>query len=111
MALLVLDELRTGMVLAADATDLSGRVLLRAGTALEDAHLRMFRMWGLSGADIEGAESAASGTDGLAQIDPIRREEVRARLHERFRHNDPDGAVISQLMRWCEQDAYEQPGA
>jgi len=110
MARLNLDDLRAGMVLAADATDLSGRVLLRAGTALADNHLRMFRMWGLGVADVEGDEPAASATDALAQIDPIRRDAVQTRVRERFRHNDPDDAVIAQLMRWCEQDALAEPG-
>src|SRR3546814_18912175 len=54
VALLGLDELQAGMVLAADAEHVSGRVLLRKGVCLSDDHLRIFRQWGVTAVDIEG---------------------------------------------------------
>ncbi|HEC20225.1 MAG TPA: HDOD domain-containing protein, partial [Gammaproteobacteria bacterium] len=54
MAILNLQDLKPGMVLAADAKHHSGRVLLAAGTELTEKHLKVFHTWGLTEADIDG---------------------------------------------------------
>lgn len=101
MAILHVDALQPGMVLAADAVHLNGRVLLRAGVTLTEQHLRVFRMWGLNEADIEGVDPECPHEANLKDADPAYVETQRALLNERFRHTDNAHPVILELYRWC----------
>ncbi len=108
MAILQLDALQPGMVLAADATQLNGRVLLRAGATLTEQHLRVFRMWGLSEADIVGADPERLHDAKLAAADPAHLERQRATLTDRFRHTDNTHPVMVELFRWCLEQSVEE---
>lgn len=101
MAILQLDALQPGMVLAADAIHLNGRVLLRVGGTLTEQHLRVFRMWGLSEADIVGADPERLHDEKLAAADPVCVERERAALNDRFHHTDSSHPVMVELFRWC----------
>lgn len=59
-----MDNLTSGMILAADVHDRSGRLLLGAGSELNQKHLVIFRTWGVSEADITGADES----DGLSPL-------------------------------------------
>lgn len=105
MAILRLDELQPGMVLAADAVHLNGRTLLRAGVTLTEQHMRVFRMWGLSEADIEGIDPDQLHSAKLASADPDLADKLRTSINERFRFTDSTHPMIVELYRWClEQD-------
>jgi hypothetical protein len=108
MSTVQLDELEPGMVLAADAVCLNGRVLLRAGVALTEQHLKIFRTWGLSEADIEGADAEKIFEKKLADADPQIVEKERLALNERFRHADISHPLISELFRWCLEHAVDE---
>lgn len=101
LALLALDELQAGMMLAADATHVTGRVLLRKGVCLSADHLRIFRQWGVISVDIEGVDAPAGVEQRMQQLDPERLAQLHERLQHRFRHADPQQPVIAELMRWC----------
>jgi hypothetical protein len=101
VALLGLDELQAGMVLAADAEHVSGRVLLRKGVCLTGDHLRIFRQWGVISVDIEGVDAPAGIEERMQQLDPERLAHLRERLQRRFRHADLQQPVIAELMDWC----------
>lgn len=110
MAILGLDELQAGMVLAADAEHVSGRVLLRKGVCLNDDHLRIFRQWGVTAVDIEGIAARPGVEAQLEQRDPERLARLRERLQVRFRHADMQQPVIAELMRWCiEHESADEP--
>jgi len=101
VAMLELDDVRAGMVLAADAAHMTGRVLLRKGVCLTDEHLRIFRQWGVTAVAIEGVEAPAGIEARLEQLDPERLARLRERLRLRFRHADVQQPVIAELLRWC----------
>lgn len=57
-------DLKPGMTLAADVHGANGRRLLPKGVVLEEQHLRVFNIWGVTQADIEEqAESDAPDKD------------------------------------------------
>lgn len=58
MGIVAVDNLVTGMVLAADVHDRSGRLLLGAGSELSQKHLVIFRTWGIVEANIEGVDES-----------------------------------------------------
>ena len=93
------DQIEPGMVIASDVVDRSGRVLLASGTVLTDKHLRVFRMWGVTEADIQGITS--SGPDGEPGNEPEDRiqEEATARVNELFARANRDHPAMAELMR------------
>ncbi|MBN4079583.1 hypothetical protein JYT26_02970 [Beggiatoa alba] len=97
MTLLNLDDLKPEMVLCADAQHHTGRILLKAGVMLTAKHLKMFRAWGLSEADVEGDDITLC--DDPVELDPARLAEAEARTRERFRHTELSQPAIAELFR------------
>jgi hypothetical protein len=99
MGVINLDDIEPGMTLAEDVRDYSGRILLAAGTEITDKHLRIFKMWGITEADIQGLgrEDVASST--VSQLDPalIQQAEEQGRLL--FRHTDLNDPFTRELFR------------
>lgn len=58
MAVVTLEQAHAGMVLATDVKDRRGRLLMPAGRELTEKHLEAFRMWGVSGFEVEGGPAA-----------------------------------------------------
>ncbi|NTW99914.1 MAG: hypothetical protein HGB35_08325, partial [Geobacteraceae bacterium] len=57
MGIIAIENIETGMVLASDVRDRSGRMLLGSGVELTQKHLVVFRTWGVLEADIAGQGS------------------------------------------------------
>jgi hypothetical protein len=91
-----LEQLRPDMVLEADLTDQNGRLLLAAGTALTEKHLRYCQMWGVTEAAIEGE---GAGPSSEPTVDPAAIERALATLEPRFRHPPRDHPLIAALLR------------
>ncbi|MBP9027823.1 MAG: HDOD domain-containing protein [Aminivibrio sp.] len=64
------NNLREGMVLEEDLSAPNGRFILGRGAALKENHIRMFKIWGVTGASVEGAE------DGDIAVEEHLREEA-----------------------------------
>lgn len=107
--MLEIDDLRSGMVLAADAAHVTGRVLLRKGVCLSDEHLRIFRQWGVISVDIEGVDAPSESEDRMAHLDPERLARVREGLQRRFCRADLQHPVIVELMSWCLEHEAGEP--
>jgi hypothetical protein len=95
---LSVDNLEEGMVLAADISDATGRLLLPAGTAVNSRHLRYCQMWGVLEVEIVGDDPAPSDEPAL---DPERLTAARAELEPRFRHVDVAHPLIDALLTHC----------
>lgn len=93
-----LDDLKPGMILAADLREPGGRMLLPAATELTDRHLRYFQMWGVSGAEIEGDEL---DLPHAFPVDPEVRAAVEARVTSLFRHADLVHPAVAQVHAYC----------
>ncbi len=94
MAKFVLERLEPGMRLAADVTDRSGRVLLRAGLELTDKHLKILKTWGVTEASVESNDAETAPI-----IDPVRLAAVEAEVRQRFQHCDLGYEVTQSLLR------------
>jgi len=99
MGIARIDQLEPGMVIGSDVVDRNGRVLLSAGTALTEKHLRVFRMWGVTEADVEGIASpeAVPGADE-EEGDRVE-EEAAARVIQLFARSNRDHPAMVELMR------------
>lgn len=98
MGLINLDDITPGMTLGGDVCDRSGRVLLAKGQTVTEKQLRIFKMWGITEANIEGAEREEILAKAAAQIDPelLKQAEMEARVL--FMHADVDDPVVKELM-------------
>jgi hypothetical protein len=54
MGVISLDAIKPGMILAGDVKDRNSRALLSTGAEITEKHLRIFKMWGILEAHIQG---------------------------------------------------------
>ena len=99
MAHINLEDVQPGMVLENDAKDRNGRILLGAGTALTEKHLKIFKMWGLTEADIKGIKKEEVAARAVSGFDPLALSEIEDQMKERFRHADMKHPFNSELFR------------
>ncbi|NDV26783.1 HDOD domain-containing protein [Desulfovibrio sp. JC010] len=59
-------DIKTGMRLSEDVKGANGRFLLAAGTVIEEQHLRIFNIWGVSEVDVDSA-----GAEQDEELDPV----------------------------------------
>ena len=98
MGKVAIENIETGMILASDVHDRSGRMLLGAGAELTQKHLVIFRTWGVLEADIAGQGDEAF--DQLpADVDPLELAAAELALAPLFRHTNQNHPAISELMR------------
>ncbi len=93
MGTLRFNKVQPGMVLAGDVMDRTGRVILRAGVKLTALHLKTLKFWGVTEADIQGAENEKG--EGKSEI-PVA---VEAGLKEAFRHTNQTHPAMKELFR------------
>ncbi len=88
-------EIKPGMTLAREVCGSNGRMLLGKGVTLEDKHLRILNMWGVSEIYIEGDEAEAALN--LDDFLPAAEEYVTAR----FAVSEPYPPHLAELRRQC----------
>lgn len=89
-------ELKTGMVLADDVTDIKGRLLLPKGRPIGPEHVRIFKIWGIPQVQVAGAPGETQSA--APAIDPARLEALRRGLEERFRLTDRNHPAIREIF-------------
>lgn len=99
MGKVVIDNIETGMVLASDVHDRSGRMLLGEGAELTQKHLVIFRTWGVLEADIVGQGEDDSADAIPADIDPQEMLAAQKMLEPIFRHTNREHPAIIELMK------------
>ena len=101
MGLLTIDNISEGMVLLSDVHDRSGRLLLGSDTELNAKHLRMFRTWGITEADIAGIDDQEACASIAADLDPERLAAAENELRPLFRNADLSYPAMAELFRLC----------
>jgi hypothetical protein len=87
------------MTLAADVKDRNGRVLLAAGAEITEKHIRIFRMWGATGADIEGVAREQIISQAAAAIDPALLREAETQIASLFGRANKEHPAMNELFR------------
>jgi len=94
-----IENIESGMVLASDVHDRSGRMLLGSGAELTQKHLVIFRTWGVLEVDIAG-HGSDEGTDQMpADVDPLELIAAGQALAPLFRHTNTIHPAIIELVR------------
>jgi len=99
MGIINLEDIQPGMILDAEVKDRSGRLLLGAGSEITEKHLKIFKMWGVTEADIQGIEKEEIAVETAAELDPLLLQEAEAQGSELFCHTDLEHSFIKELFR------------
>lgn len=99
MGKVAIENIETGMVLASDVQDRSGRMLLGSGAELTQKHLVIFRTWGVLEADIVGHGSDEAVDQIPPDIDSLELAAVEEELAPHFRHTTRGHPAIIELIR------------
>ncbi|MGA2331536.1 MAG: hypothetical protein ABSG75_07235 [Syntrophales bacterium] len=99
MGIINLEDIRVGMVLAGDIKERSGRILLAGGNEITEKHLRVFKMWGITEADIKDVEKEEIAASIVARLDPSLFHDVQTRMRERFCLADMEHPFVEELFR------------
>ena len=99
MGKVAIENIETGMVLASDVRDRSGRMLLGAGAELTQKHLGIFRTWGVLEADIAGLGNDDAADQIPADVDPLELAAAEQALVPLFRHTNLKHPAIIELIR------------
>lgn len=107
MGVVSLEAIKPGMILSEAVRDRNGRVLLAEGALVTERHLRIFRMWGIAAASIEG-EEAPVPAPGAPEIDPELIQKINKEVADLFCNNDPAHPLLRELIRLVLQDRLDQ---
>jgi hypothetical protein len=92
-------DVRPGMILAADVQDRNGRTLLAKGVEISEKHIRIFKMWGINEADIQGVALEDVAAQDAAAIDPGVREKAEETTMALFRFADLEHEGMKEIAR------------
>ncbi|MCP5054501.1 MAG: HDOD domain-containing protein [bacterium] len=95
------DDLKAGMVLADDLKDAKGRFLLGRGVPIEEKHVRIMKIWGITSADIEGVSREEVVKEAMGRIDPKILAEITKQVDELFCNSTRDHPALQELKRLC----------
>ena len=98
MAQINLNDLQPGMVLAAPVYNKNEGLLLQKGVSLTDKHLKIFKTWGVTEADVEGYDKDKVEDDRYAFLS----EEEIAEIESKLLHRFPDiteNEVMAEVFR------------
>jgi hypothetical protein len=99
MGLINIADIRPGMVLARDVKDRNSRVLLTAGNELTDKHIKIFKMWGVTEADIQGVAHEDVEAQEAAALDPEILRKAELETQELFTHAGSQHPGVKELAR------------
>lgn len=99
MGLISINDLRPGMILAGNVKDRNSRVLLAAGQEISDKHLKIFKMWGVTDADIKGAVQEDMVVQDMAEVDPVVYQDAEQVTLDVFRNANVEHPGMKELAR------------
>ena len=109
MGVINIDNIEPGMVLAMDVKDRAGRILMAAGNEVTEKHLRIFRMWGVTEADVQGVEMDDVTAKATMAVDPEQLRRANDRMQALFVHANTENPFMKELLRLATLRAASQP--
>ncbi len=98
MGVININDIQPGMAVARDVCNARGQLLLKAGSVIEERELLLLKTWGVTEAEIEGADRGAVSQKSLEGVDREKLEKVKADLENRF-SGTLDSEVMQEVMR------------
>ncbi len=92
-----INKLKPGMVLDEEVKDINGRLLLKRDKKIQSAHIRIFKIWGVTEVNIRGNNGSKDTSAGPA--DPELIEKTKENTQHLFRHVDLEHPAIKEIFR------------
>ncbi|TVM32781.1 HDOD domain-containing protein [Oceanidesulfovibrio marinus] len=99
MGMIFIDDLTPGMKLADDLRGPNGRMLLPKHTVLDESHLRIITIWGVTEANIEGYDQSTCAAASIEALDPTILAKSDRFAQRLFRFCDKNDPVVQELCR------------
>jgi len=97
MGTIHINKLKEGMVLDEEVRDINGRLLLEKGKNIRSAHIRIFKIWGVTEVTIRGNNGNKNASD--SNLDPEKIEKIKAYTHNLFCHTDLEHPALKEIFR------------
>lgn len=98
MPIIRVNDLKSGMTLAADVRNFDDRVLLFQGTELTKKHIAIFKSWGVTEAHtMEDLELLPSDQE----IDPQDLAEAQGKAAELFCRTNQEHPAVKEMLHLC----------
>ena len=101
MGIVHINKLKPGMVLEEEVRDISGRLLLKSGKNIQFAHIRIFKIWGVTEVNIRGNNGSKNAA--ASALDPKRIEIIEDTTKDLFRHADLEHPALKEIFRLAVQ--------
>ena len=101
MTVIKLKNLKVGMVLAGDAKDLNGRVLMKSGAKITEKHLKILKSWGVTEAVVQKATKEEIEDAGRKDLNPELLDKAEAEVTRFFSHADRSHPAVKELFCLC----------
>lgn len=103
MGLVNIDDVHAGMILESDLIGPNNRFLLPRGAALEAAHIRMLKAWGVAEADVRGVSREQAQAMAEADMSSEALAQAKADLAPFFAHADLENPAMREIFRLSTQ--------
>jgi HD-like signal output (HDOD) protein len=97
MGTIHINKLKAGMVLDEEVRDINGRLLLERGKNIQSAHIRIFKIWGVTEVNIRGNNGSKNTSD--SNVDPEKIEKIKKYTHNLFCHADLEHPALKEIFR------------
>jgi HD-like signal output (HDOD) protein len=97
MGILQTHKLKPGLVLAEEVRDINGRLLLGKGNRIDQSHIRIFKIWGITDVNVYGAIGLKDKPESL--VNPELIEKTEDKIKPIFTHADLDHPAIKEIFR------------
>ena len=108
MGRIKLENIHSGMVLTADVTDRTGKVLLQSGSTIEEKHIKIFKIWGVSTVEIFEGEQPEVHEVPSEVIESGNLKQLEKQLAHHFRNTDSAHEAIRELRRLALEELARQ---
>ena len=97
MGTIHINKIKPGMVLDEEVRDINGRLLLKKGKNIRSAHIRIFKIWGVTEVNICGNNGNKNTSD--SNVDPVIIEKIKEHTHTLFCHADLEHPALKEIFR------------
>jgi hypothetical protein len=94
-----IDQLQPGMILDDAVKESFGRVLLPAGSEINEKSMRLIKMWGVLDVIIKTTDEANQGPSPLDLVSPKVQEEANEAVSTLFKHADRSTPLMQEFFR------------
>ena len=99
MGIIHINKLKPGMLLDQEVRDINGRLLLEMNKKIQPAHIRIFKIWGVTEVNIRGNNGNGSKDTSTGPADPELIEQIKENTQDLFRYVDLEHPAIKEIFR------------